>query len=203
MQVRVAVLNRSRKSPDAGPFRLPLVVRSRPCNPRCQRGRRSRVSCARSERPRRRPCRSDETTAPDERDPLEASVGRGWRESSKRSSASVGAGAPFRGKGIAGSRPSGRSLSINAIVARVARLGAGAPPSLGDRSSARFGGRRHSSPPWDQDRRPARTTASIRALARRLQARDARLWRDARRTSPTVLSPAFASARARGAIEVV
>jgi hypothetical protein len=48
---------------------------------------------------------------------------------------------------------------------------------LGDRSSARFGGRRRSSPPWDQHRRPARTTASIRALARRLQARDARLWR--------------------------
>ena len=48
---------------------------------------------------------------------------------------------------------------------------------LGDRSSARFGGRGRSSPPWDQHRRPARTTASIRALARRLQARDARLWR--------------------------
>jgi hypothetical protein len=54
------------------------------------------AQCARSERPRRRPCRSDETRAPDERDPLEASVRRGWRESSKRSSASVGAGAPFR-----------------------------------------------------------------------------------------------------------
>ena len=48
---------------------------------------------------------------------------------------------------------------------------------LGDRSSARFGGRRRSSPPWDQHRLPARTTVSIRALARRLQARDARLWR--------------------------
>ena len=33
--------------------------------------------------------------------PLEASVRCGWRESSKRSSASVGADAPFRGKGIA------------------------------------------------------------------------------------------------------
>jgi hypothetical protein len=64
--------------------------------------------------------------------PLEASVRRGWRESSKRSSASVGADAPFRGKGIAGSRPSGRSLFGNAIVARVARLGAGAPLSLGE-----------------------------------------------------------------------
>jgi hypothetical protein len=33
---------------------------------------------------------------------LEASVRRGWRESSKRSSASVGADAPFRGKAQAG-----------------------------------------------------------------------------------------------------
>ena len=40
-----------------------------------------------------------------------------------------------RGKGIAGSRPSGRSLSGNAIVARVARLGAGAPLSLGESTS--------------------------------------------------------------------
>jgi hypothetical protein len=32
--------------------------------------------------------------------PLEASVGRGWRESSKRSSASVGADVPFRGVAI-------------------------------------------------------------------------------------------------------
>ena len=39
------------------------------------------------------------------------------------------------GKGIAGSRPSGRSLSGNAIVARVARLGAGAPLSLGASTS--------------------------------------------------------------------
>jgi hypothetical protein len=44
------------------------------------------------------PLRRD--TAPDERDPLEASVRCGWRESSKRSSASIGAGAPFRGKPI-------------------------------------------------------------------------------------------------------
>ena len=41
-------------------------------------------------------------------------------------------------------------------------------------------GRRRSSPSWDQHRRPARTSASIRALARRLQAPDARLWRIAR-----------------------
>ena len=74
-------------------------------------------------------------TTPGASHPLEASVRRGWRESSKRSSASVGAGAPFRGKGIAGSRPSGRSLSGNAIVARVARLGAGAPLSLGASTS--------------------------------------------------------------------
>ena len=44
---------------------------------------------------------SDEARVPGARDPLEASVRRGWRESSKRSSASVGADAPFRGKGIA------------------------------------------------------------------------------------------------------
>jgi hypothetical protein len=42
----------------------------------------------------------------------------------------------WRGKRIAGSRPSGRSLFGNAIVARVARLGAGAPLSLGDSESA-------------------------------------------------------------------
>ncbi len=41
-----------------------------------------------------------------------------------------------RGKGIAGARPSVRSLSGNAIVARVARLGAGAPLSSGDCDSA-------------------------------------------------------------------
>ena len=41
-----------------------------------------------------------------------------------------------RGKGIAGSRPSGRSLSGNAIVARVAQLGAGAPLSFGGEKSA-------------------------------------------------------------------
>ena len=40
-----------------------------------------------------------------------------------------------RGEGIAGSRPSGRSLFDNAIVARVARLGSGAPLSLGASTS--------------------------------------------------------------------
>jgi hypothetical protein len=39
------------------------------------------------------------------------------------------------GKGIAGSRPSGRSVFDNAIVARVARLGSGAPLSLGEGES--------------------------------------------------------------------
>jgi hypothetical protein len=48
---------------------------------------------------------------------------------------------------------------------------------LGDRSSAPFGGRCRSSRHWDRHRCPSRTTASIRALARRLQAPDARLWR--------------------------
>jgi hypothetical protein len=54
----------------------------------------------------------------------------------KASAGVVEAGARMRGKGIAGSRPSGRSLSGNAIVARVARLGAGAPLSLGDCKTA-------------------------------------------------------------------
>jgi hypothetical protein len=71
-------------------------------------------------------------------------------------------------------RPLPRRREIKAAV----RSGAHRGSLLGDRSSARFGGRRGSSPPWDQHRRPARTTASIRALARRLQARDARLWRN-------------------------
>jgi hypothetical protein len=51
--------------------------------------------------PRRSPRRSDKARVPDDRGPLEASVQRRWRESSKRSSASVPVGAPFRGKGIA------------------------------------------------------------------------------------------------------
>ena len=38
-----------------------------------------------------------------------------------------------------------------------------------------------SSPTWDQHRRPARTTASITALARRLQAPNAQIWRHPRR----------------------
>ena len=68
---------------------------------RRQRRSPGRSPSARSERPTRRLCRSDETRAPDERDPLEASGRCGWRESSKRSSASVGAGAPFRGIALA------------------------------------------------------------------------------------------------------
>ncbi len=40
-----------------------------------------------------------------------------------------------RGKGIAGSRPPGRSLSGNAIAARAAQFGAGALLSLGESSS--------------------------------------------------------------------
>jgi hypothetical protein len=67
--------------------------------------------------------------------------------------------------------------------------------ALSDRSSARFGGRRRSSPPWDQHRRPARTTASIRAPARRLQARDARLWRRAGGLPKAGPTPAFVLAR--------
>ena len=48
---------------------------------------------------------------------------------------------------------------------------------IGDRSSARIRGGCRSSPPWDRHRAPVRTIASITALARRLQAPDARLWR--------------------------
>jgi hypothetical protein len=48
---------------------------------------------------------------------------------------------------------------------------------MGDRSSARFGGRCRSSPTSGRHRRPALATASIRALAGSLQAPDARLWR--------------------------
>ena len=68
------------------------------------------VGCARSERPSRSRLRSDEARVPDDRDPFEASVRRGWREPSKRSSASVGADAPFRGIGVAERRPGGRLL---------------------------------------------------------------------------------------------
>jgi hypothetical protein len=51
---------------------------------------------------------------------------------------------------------------------------------LGDRSSARFGGRWRSSPTTGRRRRPALAIASIRALAGRLQAPDSRVWRGAR-----------------------
>ena len=100
-----------------------------------------------------------------------------------------------RGKGIAGSRPSGRSLSGNAIVALVARFGAAALLSSGDRSSARSGGRRRSSPPWDQHRCPARTTASIRALAREVASIRCALWRTAGRLSHLGRTPAFVLTR--------
>jgi hypothetical protein len=53
-----------------------------------------------------------------------------------------------------------------------------------------FGGQRRSSPTSSQHRRPARTTASIRALAGRPQAPDARFWRTAGRTQPAGSSPA-------------
>ena len=46
--------------------------------------------------------RADSAIQHRDRNPLEATVRRGCRESSKRSSASVGAGAPFRGKAQAG-----------------------------------------------------------------------------------------------------
>jgi hypothetical protein len=84
----------------------------------------------------------------------------------------------------------GAAARAEAVVARPGR----ARLDLGDRSSARFGGRRRSSPPWDHHRRPARTTASIGALARRLQARDARLWRISGRTRCRRSSPALVSA---------
>jgi hypothetical protein len=82
-------------------------------------------------------------------------------------------------------RPCNRPLPRWREIKAAVRSGAHRGSLLGDRTSARFGGRRGSSPPWDQRRRPARTTASIRALARRLQARDARLWRDPGARSPS------------------
>ncbi len=75
----------------------------------------------------------------------------------------------LRGKGIAGSRPSGRSLSGNAIGARVARFGAGALLSLGRKQQRRSGhvvdDRRSVG---ERDRLLALTTASTRELARNL-----------------------------------
>ena len=62
---------------------------------------------------------------------------------------------------------------------------------MGERSSARFGGRYRSSRPWDGHRRPARTTASIRALARRLQAPDACLWRGGGPRPDRACAPCF------------
>ena len=89
--------------------------------------------------------------------------GGGWRESSKRSSAPAGAGAPFRGKDIVGSRPTGRLLSGNAIVARGARLGGGARLSLGDSASDRLSGAAEIRTP--AFRRSTRARVRVRALA--------------------------------------
>ena len=79
------------------------------------------MGCARSERPTRRLCRSNETRAPDERDPLKArqASGGGWRESSKRSSASVGAGAPSRGRAITRVAGGARLLAVESDRADV------------------------------------------------------------------------------------
>jgi len=110
-------------------------------------------------------------------------------EITKASAGVVEAGVRMRGKAQAGAGAGGvldRRQRASALRGGAGMKGIVAPRDarrvlLGDRSSTRFGGRRRSSPPWDQHRRPARTTASIRALARRLQARDARLWRRAGR----------------------
>ncbi len=67
------------------------------------------------------------------------------------------------GKGIAGSRPSGRSLSGNAIVARVARLGAGAPLSLGASTSNELLGAAEIRTP--AFRRSARARGIVRPVA--------------------------------------
>jgi hypothetical protein len=94
----------TRSSPEGEPWSPivdagPLHMHHRPRAASSRRQARSWV--AREASPRRRPCRFDETRAPDERDPLEATGRCGWRESSKRSSASVGADAPFRGVAVA------------------------------------------------------------------------------------------------------
>jgi Oxidoreductase family, NAD-binding Rossmann fold len=62
---------------------------------------------------------------------------------------------------------------------------------LGDGSSVRSGGRCGSSPHWDRHRRTARNPASIKALAGRLQAPDARLWRISGRQPPPRREPCF------------
>ena len=68
------------------------------------------AQCARSERPRRSLRRSVKARVPDDRDGLEASVPRRWRESSKLSSPSVGADATFRGIAIVNADLRGRLL---------------------------------------------------------------------------------------------
>ena len=70
--------------------------------------------------------------------PLEASVRRGWRESSKRSSASVGAGAPFRGEPAVRS-PTGDVLCqpLWRLARRAAGLADVGLPSSAGRSALR------------------------------------------------------------------
>jgi hypothetical protein len=57
----------------------------------------------------------------------------------RRSPATLSEFHAWRGIGIVGSRPTGRLLSGNAIVARGARFGGGARLSLGELSSATSG----------------------------------------------------------------
>ena len=59
------------------------------------------MGCARSERPRRADAALTRRGLPTSAIRWRRASGAVWRESSKRSSASVGADAPFRGKGIA------------------------------------------------------------------------------------------------------
>ena len=102
-----------------------------------------------------------------------ALVGRGAGDDSSWAKAIARPGWTWRSRSWQRHSEARAAARVEAVVPGPAR----ARLDVGDRSSARSGGRRRSSPPWDQRRCPARTTASISVLERRRQAPDARLWR--------------------------
>jgi hypothetical protein len=73
--------------------------------------------------------------------------------------------------------------------------GPGPAAPMGDSSSARFPRSASFAATVGPASTPARTTASIRALAQRLQAPDSRLWRVGGLSSPSLIRPAFVPAR--------
>jgi len=135
--------------------------------------------------------------------PLEASVRRGWRESSKRSSASVGADAPFRGIAITPTRR-GRTSARR-------RLRSPREPRRGDRvrhgaivPAARLApphGRRHeransegrtSPDAWflgEQERRARRSSRPSRVTRQRVLPRDCASQPSASRSPTDALLP--------------